>query len=130
MAPLDALLGWDEDVTAEAYAAFTRAFPMYSATSRDLARRADLTDSRLVVDLCGGAGATAEAILAERDRKLDEARQRRAQRRQEARAACYNGDARPEDKALLASNLSAVPGPEAREGDCVSPSPSTTLLLA
>ena len=63
MAPLDALLGWDEDTTAEAYAAFTRAFPMYSATSRDLARRADLTDSRLVVDLCGGAGTTAAAIL-------------------------------------------------------------------
>jgi hypothetical protein len=69
-------------------------------------------------------------ILDERDRKLEEARQRRAQRRQEARAACYNGDARPEDKALLASNLSAAPGPEAREGDCASPSPSTTLLLA
>jgi ubiquinone/menaquinone biosynthesis C-methylase UbiE len=33
------------------------------ATSRDLARRAELTDGRLVVDLCGGAGATAEAIL-------------------------------------------------------------------
>lgn len=63
MAPLDALLGWDEDTTAEAYAAFTRAFPMYATTSRDLARRADLTDSRLVVDLCGGAGTTAEAIL-------------------------------------------------------------------
>ncbi|OZM70709.1 methyltransferase type 11 [Amycolatopsis antarctica] len=63
MAPLDALLGWDEDTTAEAYAAFTRAFPMYALTSRDLARRADLTDSGLVVDLCGGAGATAEAIL-------------------------------------------------------------------
>ncbi len=27
MAPLDALLGWDEDSTAEAYAAFTRDFP-------------------------------------------------------------------------------------------------------
>lgn len=63
MAPLDALLGWDEDTTAEAYAAFTRDFPMYAATSRDLARRAELTDDRLVVDLCGGAGATAEAIL-------------------------------------------------------------------
>lgn len=36
---------------------------MYAATSRDLAHRADLTDSRLVIDLCGGAGATAEAIL-------------------------------------------------------------------
>ncbi|MGO1053681.1 class I SAM-dependent methyltransferase [Crossiella sp. CA198] len=63
MAPLDAVVGWDEDTTAEAYAAFTRSFPMYGAASRDLARRADLADSRLVVDLCGGAGATAEAIL-------------------------------------------------------------------
>jgi SAM-dependent methyltransferase len=64
MAPLDAVLGWDEDSTAEAYSAFTREFPMYGATSRDLARRAGLAGSRLVVDLCGGAGATAEAILA------------------------------------------------------------------
>jgi len=63
MAPLDALLGWDEEGTAETYAAFTHDFPMYAATSRDLARRADLTTSRRVVDLCGGAGATAEAIL-------------------------------------------------------------------
>lgn len=63
MAPHDAVLGWDEDSTAEAYAAFTRDYPMYSATSRDLAHRARLTDSRLVVDLCGGAGTTAAAIL-------------------------------------------------------------------
>jgi SAM-dependent methyltransferase len=63
MAPLDAVLGWDEDTTAEEYVAFTRDFPMYGATSRDLAHRARLTDSRLVIDLCGGAGATAEAIL-------------------------------------------------------------------
>ncbi|GII96728.1 hypothetical protein Ssi02_69590 [Sinosporangium siamense] len=64
MSPHDALEGWDEDATAEAYAAFTRDFPMYSATSRDLADRAHLTGSRLVIDLCGGAGATAKAILA------------------------------------------------------------------
>ncbi|MET8014764.1 class I SAM-dependent methyltransferase [Streptomyces sp. NPDC005271] len=63
MAPQDAILGWDEDTTAEAYAAFTRAFPMYDATSRDLAHRADLTVAGLVVDLCGGGGATARAIL-------------------------------------------------------------------
>jgi SAM-dependent methyltransferase len=63
MAPLDAVLGWDEDTTAEAYAAFTRDYPMYTATSRDLARRANLTDSHLAIDLCGGAGATAQAIL-------------------------------------------------------------------
>ncbi|WP_028649041.1 class I SAM-dependent methyltransferase [Nocardiopsis sp. CNT312] len=59
----DALTGWDEDANAEAYAAFARAFPMYSATSRDLADRARLTDSRLIVDLCGGTGVTAQAIL-------------------------------------------------------------------
>lgn len=63
MAALDAVDGWDEGTTAEAYAAFTRDFPMYGATSRDLARRAGLAHSRLVVDLCGGAGVTAQAIL-------------------------------------------------------------------
>lgn len=63
MTPHDAVLGWDEDTNAEAYAAFTRDFPMYTATSRDLVRRARLTGSRLVIDLCGGAGATAEAVL-------------------------------------------------------------------
>jgi SAM-dependent methyltransferase len=63
MAPLDAVFGWDEDTTAEAYAAFTRDFPMYAATSRDLARRGTLTGSSLAVDLCGGAGTTAKAIL-------------------------------------------------------------------
>jgi SAM-dependent methyltransferase len=59
----DALTGWDEEATAEAYAAFARAWPMYSATSLDLVRRARLDDSRLVVDLCGGTGVTAQAIL-------------------------------------------------------------------
>ncbi|MCX5094072.1 class I SAM-dependent methyltransferase [Streptomyces sp. NBC_00365] len=63
MAPQDAIVGWDEDTNAEAYEAFTRAHPMYDATSRDLARRAHLADARLVVDLCGGVGATARAIL-------------------------------------------------------------------
>lgn len=63
MAPPDAVLGWNENSTAEAYAAFTRDFPMYGTTSRDLACRAGLTNSRLIVDLCGGAGATAQAIL-------------------------------------------------------------------
>ncbi|MFF9157627.1 class I SAM-dependent methyltransferase [Streptomyces sp. NPDC014846] len=63
MAPHDAILGWDEDSNAEAYEAFTRAHPMYDATSRDLARRAHLRDASLVIDLCGGAGATARTIL-------------------------------------------------------------------
>lgn len=60
----DAVTGWDDDATAEAYAAFTRTYPMYSASSRDLAARAGLTRSRVIVDLCGGTGTTAEAILA------------------------------------------------------------------
>lgn len=55
MAPQDAILGWDEDSNAEAYNAFTRAHPMYDATSRDLARRGHLADASLVVDLCGGS---------------------------------------------------------------------------
>ncbi|MFJ2101333.1 class I SAM-dependent methyltransferase [Streptomyces anulatus] len=63
MAPQDALLGWDEPANAQAYEAFTRAFPMYDTTSRDLARRAQLDNADLVVDLCGGAGATARALL-------------------------------------------------------------------
>ncbi|MFG3037231.1 class I SAM-dependent methyltransferase [Streptomyces sp. NPDC048330] len=63
MAPQDALTGWDETANAEAYEAFTRTHPMYNATSRDLAGRAELADADLVVDLCGGAGATARAIL-------------------------------------------------------------------
>ncbi|MFD0371107.1 class I SAM-dependent methyltransferase [Streptomyces sp. NPDC127114] len=63
MAPQDAVLGWDEESNAEAYDTFTRTHPMYDTTSRDLARRAGLADARLVVDLCGGAGATARAIL-------------------------------------------------------------------
>ena len=63
MAPQDAILGWDEDTNAEAYDAFTRDHPMYDVTSRDLARRVHLADAGLVVDLCGGAGATAHAIL-------------------------------------------------------------------
>lgn len=72
------------------------------------------------------------AIHAERDRKLEEARARRAHRRQEARGACYNPSARPEDKALLASNLSAVPGPEASQGGGHAPPPcaAPSLLLA
>ncbi|WP_328919778.1 class I SAM-dependent methyltransferase [Streptomyces sp. NBC_01550] len=63
MAPQDAILGWDEDTNAEAYDAFTRDHPMYDSTSSDLARRVHLADAGLVVDLCGGAGATARAIL-------------------------------------------------------------------
>ncbi|WDZ90589.1 class I SAM-dependent methyltransferase [Nocardiopsis sp. HUAS JQ3] len=63
MSAQDALLGWDERANAELYAAFTRQFPMYGATSRHLVERTSLTDSRLVVDLCGGTGITAEAIL-------------------------------------------------------------------
>jgi SAM-dependent methyltransferase len=59
----DALTSWDDETTAEAYATFARTYPMYSASSRDLAARARLTDSHIVVELCGGTRATAQAIL-------------------------------------------------------------------
>ncbi|MFC5188046.1 class I SAM-dependent methyltransferase [Actinomadura harenae] len=63
MSPHDAVAGWDEDATAEAYNAFCRTYPMYASTSRDLASRAQLAEAGLVVDLCGGVGTTASAIL-------------------------------------------------------------------
>ena len=76
-----------------------------------------------------------QAIFAERDRKLETAReQRRSRRRGET---CYNRDAWTEDRALLASGHrpqvgpSADPGPEASaEGGPTSPSVSSHLLLA
>lgn len=72
-----------------------------------------------------------QTIFDERDRKLEQARERRARlRAEQTQSACYNEHARPEDKALLASNLSAVPGPEASEGGHLPPSPSSRLLLA
>ena len=63
MQPPDAVAGWDGDLNAELYARFTRDYPFYAATSRDLAERASLPGARLVVDLCGGTGATAAALL-------------------------------------------------------------------
>jgi putative transposase len=66
-------------------------------------------------------------IFAERDRKLESAREERKLRRR----ACYNQDAWPEDRALVATNPSAASGPEARAGgECDSPPASSTLLLA
>jgi SAM-dependent methyltransferase len=63
MRPPDALTGWDDQHNAELYDRFTRDFPLYTQTSRDLAARADLDGSELAVDLCGGTGATAGVIL-------------------------------------------------------------------
>lgn len=55
----------------------------------------------------------AKAIHAARDQKLAEARERRTESRRKARqgeAAKYTEDARPEDKAMLRSTLSAASG--------------------
>jgi ubiquinone/menaquinone biosynthesis C-methylase UbiE len=41
----------------------TRDYPLCGRSNRELANRAGLGGSRLVVDLCGAAGATAWAIL-------------------------------------------------------------------
>jgi len=63
MQPPDAVAGWDDDLNAQLYARFTRDYPFYADTSRDLAERADLPGARLAVDLCGGTGATAAVLL-------------------------------------------------------------------
>lgn len=66
-----------------------------------------------------------EAIFARRDRKLQEARERRARNRRRqnesdpwpARAGgCYTEDAWAEDRATVETDPSAVPGPEAKPG--------------
>jgi SAM-dependent methyltransferase len=63
MQPPDAVAGWDDDLNAELYARFTRDYPFYAITSRDLAERASLPGAQLVVDLCGGTGATSAVLL-------------------------------------------------------------------
>ena len=64
------------------------------------------------------------AIFAERDRKLEQARERRRRERQQHRAACYTSNAEAEDRALRGRNPSADPGPEAKSG---GPTPPTFL---
>lgn len=70
-------------------------------------------------------------IFAERDRKLEAARQRRHENRarQAAANACYTNDTWPEDRALLGSNPSAASGPNARrEGSHPAALPCSTHL--
>lgn len=55
---------WDDAETARSYAEFSRTFPMYVETSRDVVATADFTGDAIVVDLCCGTGVTAEAALA------------------------------------------------------------------
>ena len=73
-------------------------------------------------------------IFDERDRKLEEARERRRRKREEQPERCYNRNARAEDRALLGSNPSADPGPEARYGaaadNTITAPPHLPSLLA
>jgi len=74
-------------------------------------------------------------IFAERDRKLEEARQkrheRRGQRRDAARRArCYTEDAWSEDRATQRCDPSADPGPEARSGGIPSDVAGPLLLAS
>ncbi|GAA3251072.1 class I SAM-dependent methyltransferase [Dactylosporangium siamense] len=64
MRPPDALTGWDKETNAERYDQFTCDYPFYTVSSHDLVQRADLADTDLAVDLCGGTGVTAAAALA------------------------------------------------------------------
>ena len=73
-----------------------------------------------------------QEIFAERDRKLEEARERRRRNRAQQAAAdsCYTKDTWAEDRAMLGSNPSAVPGPEAKLGGLAPPSFPTSLLAS
>ena len=66
-----------------------------------------------------------EAIFAQRDRKLQEAREKRAASRRQLdtadpREGCYTEDAWAEDRATVEIDPSAVPGPEAKNGAAAS----------
>ena len=71
-----------------------------------------------------------KAIHEERDRKLEEAREDRAKIRAQQAAARYAKSTRPEDRAMLGSNLSAesMPKASATGVEVQGPSPSTCHL--
>ncbi len=72
-----------------------------------------------------------QEIFDERDRKLEAARQRRAEARAAKRTAAYTHDSRTEDRATLGSDPSAASMPVADAGDgAQTPSPKSPLLLA
>jgi len=81
-----------------------------------------------------------QEVFAQRDAKLEAARLRREQQRAEtirqaeqarSSSACYTDNACPEDRALLGSTPSAVPGPTTKiEAAHTSPPSSHTSLLA
>lgn len=54
---------WDDARTAQLYDEFTQRFSMYSETSRDVVRLADVGNARRVLDLCCGTGETTRALI-------------------------------------------------------------------
>lgn len=54
---------WHDAANAQAYADFTRRFPMYAETSRDLVDRIEPATAGRVIDLCSGTGATTRELL-------------------------------------------------------------------
>ena len=64
-----------------------------------------------------------QAIFAERDRKLEEARRKRQESRARQRAgnSCYTENTWTEDRATVGTDPSAEPGPEARPGGLTPP---------
>lgn len=63
MTPPDARAGWDELDNAEQYDEFARTYPFYTESGQTLVSSLDLSDAAVVVDLCGGTGVTASAVL-------------------------------------------------------------------
>jgi hypothetical protein len=71
-----------------------------------------------------------QAIHEERGRKFEDARQARDKIRAQQATSRYHKDARPEDKAMLGSNLSAesMPKASATGVEVQNPSPSNCHL--
>lgn len=56
-------VSWDDPENARRYAEFTRHYPMYRDTSRDLVAAAQISPGATVLDLCCGTGATTATLL-------------------------------------------------------------------
>jgi ubiquinone/menaquinone biosynthesis C-methylase UbiE len=57
------MTGWDDKQTAQAYDKYSKHYPIYRDTSRDLVNLAKIESDMHVIDLCGGTGVTSQAVL-------------------------------------------------------------------
>lgn len=56
--------GWNNPINAQKYDEYSKIYPGYQLTSRDLIRLAEVASHHVVVDLACGTGVTSQALLA------------------------------------------------------------------